>query len=273
MPITLRSAFDHSLDIPVKFWTFPGGERGMSLDTEKLKAVGTPEVHCHFRGSDDIVDLIMVTNAIRQELGSAEAIFLSIPYFPFARQDRVSNPGEPNALQAFVAVVNSLNFTVVSFLDPHSDVLEGLLTPGTALPIRQWEIWTEDTLCIPDSGSGSIKRALISPDAGAAKKTHKVASALGVDVIQAHKLRDTKTGAISGTWINEHDLTHYQRLIVVDDICDGGRTFIELAEVIRRLGYKGQLDLAVTHGIFSKGVAVVHEHFDNIFVINSFTAE
>ena len=49
MPITLRSAFDHSLDIPVKFWTFPGGERGLSIDTEKLKAVGTPEVPCHFR--------------------------------------------------------------------------------------------------------------------------------------------------------------------------------------------------------------------------------
>lgn len=270
MPITLRTAFDHSIDIPVKFWTFPGGERGLSIDTERLKAVGSPEVHCHFRGSDDIVDLIMVTNAIRQELGTLENIFLSIPYFPFARQDRVSNPGEPNALQAFVAVVNSLNFAGVCFLDPHSDVLESLLTPGTALALRQWEAWTNDNLCI--TGNPNIKTALISPDAGAAKKTHKVAAALGVDVIQAHKLRDTKTGTISGTWINEHDLTHYQRLIVVDDICDGGRTFVELAEVIRRLGYKGQLDLAVTHGIFSKGVAVVQEHFDNIFVINSFTA-
>lgn len=271
MPITLRSAFDHSLDIPVKFWTFPGGERGLSFDTEKLKAVGSPEVHCHFRGSDDIVDLIMVTNAIRQELGSAEAIFLSIPYFPFARQDRVSNPGEPNALQAFVAVVNSLNFTGVCFTDPHSDVLESLLTPGTALALRQWEVWTNDNLCI--TGNPNIKTALVSPDAGASKKTHKVAQAVGVDVIQAHKLRDTKTGAISGTWINEHDLNHYNRLIVVDDICDGGRTFIELAETIRRFDYKGQLDLAVTHGIFSKGVAVVQEHFDNIFVINSFTGE
>lgn len=273
MPITLRSAFDYSIDIPVKFWTFPGGERGLSIDTEKLKAVGSPEVRCHFRGSDDIVDLIMVTNAIRQELGSTETVFLNIPYFPFARQDRASNPGEPNALQAFVAVVNSLNFTGVTFWDPHSDVLEGLLTPGTAIPIRQWDIWTEDMLCITDSGRDSIKTALVSPDAGAAKKTHKVAAALGVDVIQAHKLRDTKTGAISGTWINEHDLNKYNRLIVVDDICDGGRTFVELAEVIRRFDYKGQLDLAVTHGIFSKGVAVVHEHFDNIFVINSFTSE
>lgn len=273
MPITLRSAFDYSIDIPVKFWAFPGGERGLSIDTEKLKAVGSPEVRCHFRGSDDIVDLIMVTNAIRQELGSTEPVFLNIPYFPFARQDRASNPGEPNALQAFVAVVNSLNFTGVIFWDPHSDVLEGLLTPGTAIPIRQWDIWTEDMLCITDSGRDSIKTALISPDAGAAKKTHKVAAALGVDVIQAHKLRDTKTGAISGTWINEHDLNKYNRLIVVDDICDGGRTFVELAEVIRRFDYTGQLDLAVTHGIFSKGVAVVREHFDNIFVINSFTAE
>lgn len=271
MPITLRSAFRTKVEVPVKFWTFPGGERGLSIDVEKLKSAGAVDIACHFRGSDDIVDIVMLVNAIRLELGKNIDIFLSIPYFPFARQDRAANRGEPNALQAFTAIINSLNFTGVCFTDPHSDVLESLLTPGTALALRQWEVWTNDNLCI--TGNPNIKTALVSPDAGASKKTHKVAQAVGVDVIQAHKLRDTKTGAISGTWINEHDLTHYQRLIVVDDICDGGRTFIELAEVIRRLGYKGQLDLAVTHGIFSKGVAVVQEHFDNIFVINSFTAE
>lgn len=271
MPITLRSAFRTKVEVPVKFWTFPGGERGLSIDVEKLKSAGAVDIACHFRGSDDIVDIVMLVNAIRLELGKNIDIFLSIPYFPFARQDRAANRGEPNALQAFTAIINSLNFTGVCFTDPHSEVLEGLLTPSTALALRQWEVWTNDNLCI--TGNPNIKTALVSPDAGASKKTHKVAQAVGVDVIQAHKLRDTKTGAISGTWINEHDLNHYNRLIVVDDICDGGRTFIELAETIRRFDYKGQLDLAVTHGIFSKGVAVVQEHFDNIFVINSFTAE
>lgn len=272
MPITLRSAFRTEVEVPVKFWTFPGGERGLAItDTKKLRGAGDLEIMCHFRGSDDIIDIIMLVNAIRQELGIVMNIFLNIPYFPFARQDRVSNPGEPNALQAIAAVINSLKFTGIVFSDPHSDVLESVLTPGTALALRQWEVWTNDNLCI--TGNPNIKTALVSPDAGASKKTHKVAQAVGVDVIQAHKLRDTKTGAISGTWINEHDLNHYNRLIVVDDICDGGRTFIELAETIRRFDYKGQLDLAVTHGIFSKGVAVVQEHFDNIFVINSFTAE
>ena len=273
MPIVLRSAFRKEVEIPVKFWTFPGGERGLSIDVEKLKSAGAIDIACHFRGSDDIVDIVMLVNAIRLELGKNIDIFLSIPYFPFARQDRAANRGEPNALQAFTAIINSLNFTGVCFTDPHSEVLEGLLTPGTALALRQWEVWTKDMLCITESGMDSIKTALISPDAGASKKTHKVAAALGVDVIQAHKVRDTKTGSISGTWINKEELEHYNRLIIVDDICDGGRTFIELAEYIRRLKYKGQLDLAVTHGIFSKGVAVVHEHFDNIFVINSFTSE
>ena len=271
MPITLRSAFRKEVEVPVKFWTFPGGERGLSIDVEKLKSAGAVDIACHFRGSDDIVDIVMLVNAIRLELGKNIDIFLSIPYFPFARQDRAANRGEPNALQAFTAIINSLNFTGVCFTDPHSEVLEGLLTPGTALALRQWEVWTNDNLCI--TGNPNIKTALVSPDAGASKKTHKVAQAVGVDVIQAHKLRDTKTGAISGTWINEHDLNHYNRLIIVDDICDGGRTFIELAETIRRFDYNGQLDLAITHGIFSKGVATVQEHFDNIFVINSFTDE
>ena len=54
----------------------------------------------------------------------------------------------------------------------------------------------------------------------------------------------------------------------VDDICDGGRTFIELGKVLRAKG-ASKLVLSVTHGIFSRGPALVFEMFDAIYTTDS----
>ena len=42
-------------------------------------------------------------------------------------------------------------------------------------------------------------------------------------------------------------------VVVVDDICDGGRTFIELLKASPTLDCGKSLSLFVTHGIFSQG--------------------
>jgi ribose-phosphate pyrophosphokinase len=59
--------------------------------------------------------------------------------------------------------------------------------------------------------------------------------------------------------------------LIVDDICDGGRTFIELAKVLRPLT-SGQVKLYVTHGIFSAGFEAL-AGLDRIFVANPFPAD
>ena len=56
----------------------------------------------------------------------------------------------------------------------------------------------------------------------------------------------------------------------MDDICDGGRTFIELAKVIRKDYSKdSKIVLIITHGIFSKGFETVFEHVDEVYTTNS----
>ena len=69
---------------------------------------------------------------------------------------------------------------------------------------------------------------LICPDAGAAKRTEAVAEALALPVFYARKKRDFATGRLSGFACEP--LPPEGRLIVVDDICDGGGTFRGLAE-------------------------------------------
>jgi ribose-phosphate pyrophosphokinase len=66
---------------------------------------------------------------------------------------------------------------------------------------------------------------------------------------------------------SEHVRDH--NFLIVDDICDGGRTFIELAKVLRPLT-NGSIFLYVTHGIFSQGLDVFKGVIDHIYTANLF---
>ena len=56
---------------------------------------------------------------------------------------------------------------------------------------------------------------------------------------------------------------------MVDDIFDGGRTFVELAKLILPMEPE-RLELYVTHGIFSKGYDEITQYYDRIYTTNSF---
>jgi ribose-phosphate pyrophosphokinase len=109
---------------------------------------------------------------------------------------------------------------------------------------------------------------LISPDGGALKKIYKVSEFLGgIEVVECSKSRDVKTGKLSGFKVYADDLEGKDCLIV-DDICDGGGTFIGLADELKKKN-AGKLYLAVSHGIFNKGFESLTV-FDKIFTTNSF---
>ena len=82
------------------------------------------------------------------------------------------------------------------------------------------------------------------------------------------KQRDVSTGEIVATTIDKDAVMCYDTFFVVDDICDGGRTFIELGKAIRDTKSNAKLVLCVTHGIFSKGKEVLKPMFDEILCIN-----
>jgi ribose-phosphate pyrophosphokinase len=59
-------------------------------------------------------------------------------------------------------------------------------------------------------------------------------------------------------------------IFIVDDICDGGRTFTEVAKAIKEnKKYTGKIYLVVTHGIFSAGFDFLVQYFDGIYTTNS----
>jgi phosphoribosylpyrophosphate synthetase len=70
--------------------------------------------------------------------------------------------------------------------------------------------------------------------------------------------------------VNKAFLAEGRDCIIVDDICDGGRTFIEIA---KQLPNTNSLTLVITHGIFSKGLKELEAYFDKIITTNSLLQE
>lgn len=249
----------------LKLFSFPAGERGCVItqrdcfDPEDILVLTL-----QFSGSDDIIDMLNVVNAVRNMYGKNTDIVLDAAYLPFSRQDRVTEYGSAFSLQMFVGIVKMCGFSKIRTMDVHSEVAAALFDAGSFHNEPQDAIWYGSVHWL----ARGHKTMLISPDAGAAKKIHALAKRVKVGVVEANKVRDPQTGAITRTDINIGALDGIERAIIVDDICDGGRTFIELGKVIRAEGYDGELVLCVTHGVFSKGLTEDFNVFDRIMVKN-----
>jgi ribose-phosphate pyrophosphokinase len=148
-------------------------------------------------------------------------------------------------------------------MDPHSDVLEACL--DNFVKIGNFELVEFALDNINDKNV-----TLVSPDAGAFKKIFDVATKFSIEnIITATKVRDMKTGNILHTDVPGIDQHNDVKYVIVDDICDGGRTFIEIAKTIHNVRPTAKIYLVVTHGIFSAGFKSLFEYFEGIYCTNS----
>ncbi len=249
-------------DLQIQSLIFPAGECHVRVFQEMVTPITALKAWLH--NAEDIMTLLLSVDAIRR-LSPVSSIHLTIPYFPYARQDRVCNLGEALSVKIMADLINNLSCDRILIIDPHSDVTPALL--NNCRVITQADIFADSVLkteLIRDNW------ALIAPDAGAEKKVLKVAQRLGLtDIFCANKIRDTKTGKITATTF--HDDVKDRKVLIVDDICDGGKTFIELGKLLREKQAK-TINLYVTHGIFSKGLQPLKPYFDHIYCYHTFSA-
>ncbi len=198
---------------------------------------------------------------IEKRLGYRD-IYVTYPYFPYARQDRVMEKNEPFSLKIFTQMVNALGFAKITIWDPHSDVTPALLNNCRVIP--QWDIARR---VIPNEFLNDPEVMWVSPDAGAYKKLSKLITN-DKNIVVGTKNRNEKGEITSTNILFQRDIAG-ATCFMVDDICDGGRTFIELAKVLRERG-AAKVYLYVTHGIFSKGVRELQEYIDHVYTTNSF---
>jgi len=268
-------------DIKYKISKFPDGQQNIVIlsnnrDTfSHIEANDSIEIKSRLNNWLDL-ELIICAVASLRELG-VEEIHLYVPYIMGARSDRKFEEGGNNYLRDVICpIINSLNFKTVTCIDPHSDVLEACIKgfkKESNLQLVKFafnDIF--NLICGETAYLKQDKFILVSPDAGASKKIYKLAEEIGYkgDIIVCSKDRD-ENGKLTKI---EVPLTMYDNkpdLIIIDDICDGGATFINIAKAIEEHEWEyGKKYLIVTHGIFSKGYTELSKYFDGIYCTNSY---
>lgn len=257
---------------PIHSSNFSGGElhvQAPALQSLRVTSRSTEAVRvmARLQNTRDVMELILATELLKRELKSP-SFELTIPYFPHARQDRVTEPFTAFTLKTMAKLINDLEYDVVRVYDPHSDVTPALLNNCVALEQR---LLISVMYKILDNFIVQTGPVIVAPDAGAAKKAMAVAKHYKLPFIAAEKRREVSTGNITGTKIDVPQ--SMQSFLICDDICDGGRTFTELAKVLRNGRTNVHISLYVTHGIFSKGYAVFDGLIDKIFTTDTFLPE
>lgn len=238
---------------------FNGGENHIKLTSPVQEQV---TIEAQLKNSDYVIELFLATDALRR--AGAKEISLLAPYIPYGRQDRVMVSGEPLSIKVFAQLLNAQNYEAVYTLDNHSPV-------ATALIDRCIEISNHRILKKFIFEVVGTEMTFVSPDAGALKKTQKLGQQFNRRVVTASKVRDVTDGRILETKVHIDALTGLD-CYIIDDICDGGRTFIELAKVLKEKGCN-KVILYVSHGIFSNGLPDLLEHIDRVYTTNCFRAD
>ncbi|QGH75821.1 ribose-phosphate pyrophosphokinase [Gordonia phage Syleon] len=238
-------SLDDKILHPIKPFQFPGGEWHIDITKAGLDDGRYYRWIADVKGGspDELVIASMLADIAIER---AEVSTLLIPYLPAARADR----GTPLGLSVYGGIINAACFGDVVAIDVHNpeaarQEVNGITTLSPT-PLVMATIQYQDTFT-----------GVIAPDKGAEGRAADVASSLGVELVVADKKRDFATGEILGITVPDVDpLGNY---LVVDDICDGGGTFMALASATGLP--QDRLSLWVTHGIFSGNAHNLLKHY------------
>ncbi|PIR53664.1 ribose-phosphate pyrophosphokinase [Candidatus Peregrinibacteria bacterium CG10_big_fil_rev_8_21_14_0_10_42_8] len=240
---------------------FSSGERYVKYeqsvrgqDVWIVQTAGTGSVN------EDLMELFLMCQAAK--LSFAKKVHVVIPYFPYARQDRVAEPREPISSKLVAHLLEQAGADHVMTLNLHSDQIQGFFSvPVDALEAR--------TVFAKYINTKKLDNAVVvSPDEGGAKRAKKFADLIDADLAIIHKTRPSHqeigamelVGNIQG-----------KTCIIFDDMIDTAGSLCAAKEALITAGANPDVYAIATHPIFS-GAAIERLEkaaFKEVIVTNS----
>lgn len=239
-------------DIPTII--FPDGHKHLKV---KLLDLYKQDTVCVSIKSFDDLFLLAQLKEIAPQINK-----LRINYLLGARCDRRFSHPESLDLRIIADFINGLDYEIVDIIKPHSDVSLALIKNSYAISYTKDLVnyYLQDNKMVNFNGC-----SVISPDAGASKWIEKDLDYY--DIVQCNKHRNLTNGNLESISFSKEIK---ENCVIVDDLCDGGATFIKLAEQLKLKGAQN-VALVIHHGIFSKGLKVFDGLIDHIYCTNSFS--
>jgi ribose-phosphate pyrophosphokinase len=212
---------------------FPDGECYTRIDAEPLD--DDVVIVQNTYPDSNLIEMFLLQDAVKKM--GAKRITLVIPYFGYARQDRVFKPGEPESAKVMIKHLDMMCDRVFT-MDIHKEsTLDYFDCPHKDL---------KATSAIADHFKNKNIELVLSPDLGAKYRAKAVGEMLGVPYDYLEKVR------LSGTDVKispaQMDCKG-KNILIVDDMISTGGTIVTAGQALKEAGAKS-ISVACTHGLF-----------------------
>ena len=229
-------------DIPVNTTIFPD-KTSQVWKVDNIKCPHETTIRWVYENEAEFMQLAQLVYLV-DEVNPDIYRILSIDYLPYARQDKPITNDATFALRVFADLLNYLNFSKVILHDPHSPaslqfIHNSVATYPTEEVAQVIQATKTDLVCYPDHGALT-----------------KYSPMYPYEYIYGEKVREQSTGRITNYKLVGNPLG--KKVLIVDDLCDGGMTFKILTKDLLAAGAI-EVNLFVSHGIFSQGLTTLTE--------------
>lgn len=250
--------------------TYPDGQHSVQIIDEYFNVKVPILIKCSIKNFSELELLGCILAALKRN--DYLVIGVQFIYLFGMRSDRVFEKYQPNYFMDVVApllntILKQNRIINVGFLAPHSMLALNQIDNASEMFVNVLKI-------IPQPFH------LLFGDKSAANKfAHKVFNIETQLAIAFEKRRAGYFGMeIRAVLENDQVLTLENEIaynpkapiLIFDDLCDGGATFLKEAKYLIDKFPETKLHLCVMHGLFTKGFEKLLEHFEHIYTTNSY---
>ena len=256
----------------IKVNHFPDKTQSIVLDFHIHSGENNITFNWRYENDEEMVTLIFLVNHFK-EIYSNKKYILNLGYVPNSRMDRTKSITEVFTLKYFCNIINSLEFDEVKIFDVHSNVTPALLnrvrqdTRVVSIIYKAIKKYNPDVLFFPDEGSCKRYSEMLKSFYG------EIEMAMPA-IAYANKDRDWNTGKIKGLIVQNGEIVKDKNVLIIDDICSKGTTFIYSAKALKELGAK-EINLYISHceNTILEGDMIKSGLIENIYTTNSIFTE
>lgn len=216
--------------------------------------------------SENLMELMVFVDALKRS--SAKEITAIIPYFGYARQDRVARSREPITARLVADLLIASGVNRVMTVDIHTMQIQGFFS----IPfdnISPYHLFAKEIKSILTKQQlGEEDLVIVSPDHGSVTRARNFAELFRHATIGIIDKRRPKPNMVES--VNLIGDVNGKIAVIVDDIVDTGNTLLGATELLKKFGAKMIL-VCASHGIFSQDALkrIQQSSIDQFFITDT----
>lgn len=232
---------------------YPDGQQNVIVDLDYYSPKYNIKINCSIRNFSELEVLLCIIAALKKF--DRKVIEIRFSYLFGMRSDRSFEEGQPNYFMDIIApIIKNLDIKDKVILDPHTEFCAMKCDARTINIVDYYHLNKNNYTII--GGDQSFDNHLIDAN------FHKTRTFNGIE-------QELTQSDIFNIELKMRRLNN-DNIMILDDLCDGGATFISGSKYLKIHFPDSKLYLCITHGLFTKSIDIVADHFDHIYCSNSY---